>query len=265
MDSFGYSFIQEVQNLGFNAITNPFIAFLKENNRISNFQIDAAHYIELHNAVANGGLSANADLKGSGTFGKLNVIFCRDLWTAKTALQMRQYLEMQEKLHDEGYRITGWSGNEAAILGNIFYANGDQENLTNGSIVGDAANYKLREIQDIQKIMQSFMPDSDTDKKSAVSDDTLNKRLEKFTKETAVKAIVYLFIFFKQAAYTQLDKLYKSDMNIKTIIDNVDRNSISYQEQNKIDRDLGLLTTKYTPRQITDILTNLSKIAQGTK
>ena len=265
MDSFGYSFIQEVQNLGFNAITNPFIAFLKENNRISDFKIDAAHYVELHNAAASGELSAKADLKGTGTFGKLNVIFCRELWTAKTALQMRQYLEMQEKLSDEGYRITGWSGNEAAILGNIFYANGDQENLTSGSIIGDAANYKLRETQDLQKIMQSFMPDSDADKKSGVSDDTLTKRLEKFTKETAVKAIVYLFIFFKQAAYTQLDKLYKTDMNIKTIIDNVDRNSISYQEQNKIDRDLGLLTTKYTPRQITDILTNLSKIAQGIK
>ena len=109
------------------------------------------------------------------------------------------------------------------------------------------------------------MPDSDTDKKSAVSDDTLNKRLEKFTKETAVKAIVYLFIFFKQAAHTQLDKLYKSDMNIKTIIDGVDRNSISYQEQNKIDRDLGLLTTKYTSLQITEMLKKLSEIAQGNK
>lgn len=109
------------------------------------------------------------------------------------------------------------------------------------------------------------MPDSDTDKKSRVSDDTLNKRLEKFTKETAVKAIVYLFIFFKQTAHTQLDKLYRTNLNIKTIIDNVDRNSISYQEQNKIDRDLGLLTTQYTPLQITDMLTGLSEIAQGNK
>lgn len=109
------------------------------------------------------------------------------------------------------------------------------------------------------------MPDSDSDKKSKISDATLAKRLEKFTKETAIKAIVYLFIFFKQTAHAQLDKLYKTDPNIQTIIDGVDKNSISYQEQNKIDRDLELLTTQYTSLQITEMLTALSEIAQGNK
>lgn len=129
----GEAFKDELINLGFDNILNPFITYLKENNSNKLDWFTRESYTALHNAVVNKLVTLD-DIKGIGKFKKENLIFNKPLFSLSEA-EVTEYLSAQKILLNSGAAFIGeaaktWSGDPALILKNIMLENGTLEVTT---------------------------------------------------------------------------------------------------------------------------------------
>lgn len=113
-ETFGWDHIDAVNNLGkavrvectylgFNDTLNPFIGFINtliNDGLIS--EINSAEYSTIHNCYGRYGNKdylSEADIRGTGKFGKKNLVFRKDLYT-KAPSEIEEYLYLQNILSD---------------------------------------------------------------------------------------------------------------------------------------------------------------------
>ena len=100
LGTIGTAFTQEINDLGFTVLKNPFIAYLKYMGKKPEFKQNIVQnpspYIQIHNAVAKHDLTFN-DLFGLGYFKRNNIIFSPDFYK-KSIHDTLRYLEAQRQV-----------------------------------------------------------------------------------------------------------------------------------------------------------------------
>ena len=196
VERFGINFIEDLKQYGFNAITNPFIKFLKTKTIFDligkTFNQDA--YNLIHDAVAQGYLEGKDLGAGeSSRFGKANVIFNPNLY--KNLVTANKYIKAQDglarnntslKVEIQKIYSDGQEG-RIKVLNNLMLAAGDgdtfEKNLSAG---GD-----LRPISEVEKIYNQIT-NSKLDDKSEATNLNLEEIINNIPEGKLKSVIAYL-------------------------------------------------------------------------
>lgn len=258
--NFGPAFIQELKRLGWDPITNPLIAFLKENIAlVKGGKIDKLKWEVIHNAVANHTLSKD-DLKKIGIFKDANIIFNKKLFD-KSAGDIENYLELQhasEKLSYNGKDnvIAKFKADAPKVLMNIMYTEGDGLNLDVSITDGT-----FRSITEIREILE-LANEKGNDEGLPADDALITALLRKVGTDAnlAAKLVAYLWFVWRAKYSNELDKVDKENCG-----KNISNNFAKYLSPNAADWDkyhaFLELNRDYSKDRAKQLLLELARIA----
>lgn len=193
--------------------TNPFFTFIE--NIYLKYNITADSYNAVHNAVASNVLKVSDLVDGGKELGKLNIIFCKHLYTLGSAV-MKMYLGKQNNILKSSLP-TGFT-NKTELAYNILYQTRDftkANSLSNASSIEAKLN-SIAKINELElKWLGSSSSINDSEQKP-VNTDTFIKNIENIEEATKVlAALAYRF-----AADNKIGPLVYSYKEVKALMDN---------------------------------------------
>lgn len=206
-----HAFRAECISYGFDK-TNPFFTFIE--NIYLKYNITADSYDAIHNAVAGNVLKASDLVDGGKELGKLNIIFCKHLYTLGSAV-MKMYLGKQNNILKSSVP-TGIT-NKKELAYNILY---QTREFTKANSLSDASSIeaKLNSIAKINELELKWLGSSSNindSKQEPVNTDTFIKNIENTEEATRVlAALAYRF-----AADNKIGPLVYSYKEVKALMD----------------------------------------------
>lgn len=251
-------FVEECEKAGFNSITNPFIYFLKSQNRINTFSISKARWITLHNAVAERTI-VEKDLFGKGKLGMDNIVFYKNLWE-EDAADMADYIELQNRIMSEMYNFSddvqkAYNANPAAFVKNILLADGNLAELNNAEILRKDSNF--RSITAIEQEITKLL--GGKEEKKTINTDQLMDRLENIDKDTAKGMLKYVIDYFTDKFNSQVNSFISG---IRNYMKELDKVNPTYEDKLRYSDRLKLNSTQWSGSLVTILLNTLAVIAE---
>ena len=270
--SFEGTFTNDLKEIGWDAITNPIIGFLKKDSikKLLGNKFNKFVYVTLHNALARGELSLKDfnEKNTSNSFGDANVIFNMDFYN-KSPNEMEAYLKAQYQLNSRSSYLPGElaaaynkdQNTRKIILSNIILDRGKISNLTDEAVKSAIIKGNLRPVTTVQQVLAKNVGASAENAREAASDKDIEECLKRINgKDNALKVLAYLYsVFSASDAETQIRKL--DNHTTMSMADIYDTYTPKAAEVLKIRNVLPLKNKTLQPRQIEQLLTGLAKTA----
>ena len=225
--NFGKAFTDDLKAIGWDARTNPVIAFMKrpEIFALIGDKFTKSTYDVLHNALANQELTLR-DFTGNeaSTFGLGNLIFNLNLYD-QAILDMVKYLKSQARLRQHASELPNNIYSEfyskdqekrKTVLGNIMLEDGKVSDLTSPEILsGNIQQKKLRTLTNIDIILTDNIGANAENVREVASDTDVDNFLKNITSADTAKRILSFLIDVYSASKNE-DQLRNLEKELTT-------------------------------------------------
>lgn len=261
--SFGSHFTKLLSEHGWTATLNPFISFLKYLFTLKNITINDASFAHIVEAF-NSGLISIKDLRGKGILEKFNLIFNPSLYTDSTSII--EYLKGQSTAIKWANNLPA-NSNLKTVFMNIAAKDGNSSNLNDSKILGaitaNSYNYTIRPLTAYKELIKTtFDPD---DEENEIVKDATDSQISSIvssinTQDKAKKFLAYLISVCRIMDDNLADKINKKFNN--KLISNRNTTQTTFEDEVAFDKILNRSTTKYSTKQLEEIITEVIKIAK---